>query len=435
MKEAHESAFESAHAGPEKLWSALSKKFYWPRMKKDVVRFCVTCDVCQKTKPSNFNRYGKLSPHSILSQPYESVSLDLIVNLPWSEGFNAILVTVDRLTKHAQFIPTTTGLTAEGFASLFVKHIACKFGLPTSIICDRDPRWTSEFWRSVAKQLQTEMLISSARHPQHDGQTEIVNRQLETMLRVYVAEDKGSWSVWVPLLEHAYNKRVHASTGASPYLLLLGFEPRSPLDFLHDSTSDSSKTISRSTQSDRFVKTLGMHRESARRAIARAQVSQAKSYNKDRRTINFEAGDLILINPHSLEWVESRGEGAKLVQKWIGPFKIQQRINENTYRVRLGDNYPGNPVFNIQHLRRYIQSPREFGDRAALPELRALKPAREEYEVESIIGHKYDKKKRSTVYLIRWVGFGPSHDSWQTTRDLRNAPELLNEYRKRVGLN
>lgn len=162
MKEAHESPFVSAHAGPEKLWEQLTAKFYWPRMKKDVLSFCASCDVCQKTKPSNFSRYGKLTPNPIPSRPYESVSLDLIVNLPWSNDYNAILVIVDRLSKHAQFIPTTTGLNAKGFAALFVKHVACRFGLPANIVCDLDPRWTSDFWREVARLLRTEMLLSQA---------------------------------------------------------------------------------------------------------------------------------------------------------------------------------------------------------------------------------------------------------------------------------
>lgn len=433
LREAHESPYESAHASAEKVWLILNSKFYWSRMKKDIMSFCASCDICQKTKHSNFKRYGFLKPHAIPQNPYQSVSLDLIVNLPWSEEFNAILVIVDRLTKHAQFIPTTTGLNTEGFATLFIKHVACKFGLPSNIICDRDSRWTSEFWRHVARKLHTGLLISLAHHPQHDGQTEIVNKQLETMLRAYVAEDKKSWALWVPLLEHAYNRRVHASTGSSPYLLLLGYEPRSPLDFLNPANEEGAGSR-RHPQGDQFLNTLRMHRENARRAIARAQVKQARSYNKGRKAMIFQVGDWVLVNPHSLEWVESKGEGIKLVQRWIGPFEIQQRIGEDTYRLRLGDNYPGNPVFNLQHLKRYVDSPREFGSRTKLPETRVLKPATKEYEVEKIIGHKYNKGKKSIVYLVRWAGFDPSHDTWLTPRDLRNAPDLLQDYRREAGL-
>ena len=182
LTEAHENPMESSHAGPECLWQQLSQKFYWKRMKTDILAFARSCDVCQKTKFSNFNRFGLLIPNPIPGRPYQSVSMDFIVNLSWSGEFNAIFVIVDRLTKHASFIPTTTGLTAEEFGGLYVKHIGCRFGLPESIITDRDPRWTSDFWKGVAKYLKTRMSLSSSHHPQHDGQTEIVNKQLVTML-------------------------------------------------------------------------------------------------------------------------------------------------------------------------------------------------------------------------------------------------------------
>ena len=225
LKEAHESPFESAHAGPERLWQSLSSRFYWKRMKLDILKFCRSCDVCQKTKSPNFTRFGMLIPNPIPARPYQSISMDFIVNLPWSEGFNAIYVVVDHLTKHASFIPTTTGLDAKGFAHLFVKIIACRFGLPESIITDRDPRWSSDFWMEVAKALRTRMSLSSSHHPQHDGQTEVVNKLLTTMLRAFVEGKKDQWSLWLHILEFAYNSSVHSSTGTTPLHLLLGFHP------------------------------------------------------------------------------------------------------------------------------------------------------------------------------------------------------------------
>lgn len=401
-------------------------------MNVNVITYCKTCDICQKTKPVNFKRYGKLTSHDIPLRPYDSVSIDLIVNLPWSdEEFNAILVVVDRLTKHAQFIPTTTGLNAEGFALLFVKHVVCRFGLPRSVVSDRDPRWTSHFWREVARILKLDSLISSSHHPQHDGQTKIVNRQLEIMLCAYVADDKASWATWLSSMEFAYNSRVHGSTGASPYFLLYGFHPRTPLDFLSDPIAQA---IARGADADDFLRRMEMHRESARRAIARAQVHQTESYNKGRKSEEFQEGDLVLVNPHSLKWVESKGEGAKLVQRWIGPFKVQQRIAENTYRLELDREYPGNPVFNIEHLRRYQSSPAEFGERSQLSDMRVGKVADEEYEIEEIVGHKYDKKRRCLTYLVRWKGYSPLFDLWMTATDLWKAPKLLYAYRKKNNL-
>jgi hypothetical protein len=199
-----------------------------------------------------------------------------------SDGFNAVLVVVDRLVKHAQFIPTTTGLTAEGFGQLFIKNVACRFGLPDNIVTDRDPCWTSDFWKSVAAHLKTHMSLSSSHHPQHDGQTEIVNKRMEIMIRAYAAQDKTSWSSWLHLLEFAYNSMPSASTGDVPYMLLYGFVPKNPLDFLLPNVKARSSVRTMDSQAELFLKLLQVHRQSARLSIAKAQDKQASSHNLGR---------------------------------------------------------------------------------------------------------------------------------------------------------
>lgn len=174
----------------------------------------------------------------IPGRPYQSISMDFIVNLPWSDGFNAIYVVVDCLTKHASFIPTTTGLNSEEFALLFVKFIVCQFGLPESIITDRDPRWMTDFWLSIVKVLQTKMSLSSSHHPQHDSQTEVVNKLLTTMMCAFIAGKKDQWALWIHLLEFAYNSTIQLSTGTTLFHLLLGFHLQTPLDFIGTRQSD-----------------------------------------------------------------------------------------------------------------------------------------------------------------------------------------------------
>ena len=427
LEEAHEQAYEGAHQGPEKLWQKLSDRFYWKRMKADIMAFVQSCDVCQKIKPSNFNRYGYLIPNPIPSRPYQSIAMDFIVNLPWSEGYNAIHVTVDRLTKHGIFSPTTTGLDAQDFGMLFVQKVACRFGLPESIICDRDPRWTSDFWKGVAKFLRTRMSLSSSHHPQHDGQTEIVNRFLEVMIRAFCAGHRETWAIWLPLLEWAYNASVHTSTGTTPNFLMFGFEPRTPVDFLLPKEVRGKEIVR--TGSEKWLDHLQMHRESARRAIAHAQHHQAREHNKHRKPVpEITEGDKVLVNPHSLEWAESKGEGAKLTTRWIGPFEVIQKVNPNVFRLRMGDNYPGSPVINIQHLKKYIADS-THPERTTLPDSFVRKPESKEYEVEKIVGHKRVGKKATLRYLIRWVGYGPQFDTWGSATDLKNAADLLREYR------
>ena len=432
LREAHENPLESSHAGPERLWQQLSQKFYWKRMKSDVLTYVRSCDTCQKTKFSNFNKYGYLIPNPIPCRPYQSVSMDFIVNLPWSGGCNAIFVVVDRLSKHASFIPTSTGLTAEEFGELYVRHIGCRFGLPESIVTDRDPRWTSDFWKGVAKCLKTKMSLSSSHHPQHDGQTEIVNKQLVTMLRAYVNDDLDDWASWLHVIEFAYNNSTHSSTGTTPFFLLYGFHPRTPLDFLRPSSGDG-MNYSLSPEAINFLETLAMHRDSARRSIATAQDKQATQHNKNRRAVpEFKKGSLVLVNPHSLEWVDSKGAGAKLKQRWIGPFEVIQRINPNVYRLRMSDQYPGYPVFNIEHIKLYNPSDEKWGDRTSMKESSRLKAASEEYAVEAIVGHR--RRKRGMEWLVRWEGYGPQFDTWEPTSFLKNAPIVLNEYRRANGL-
>ena len=183
------------------------------------------------------------------------------------------------------------------------------------------------------------------------------------------------------------------------------------------------------TQADSFLSLLQVHRQSARLSIAKAQDKQAASYNEGRREIDFQAGDWVMVNPHSLEWIESKGE---LVQRAIGPFPIQERINSKVYRLDMSNEYPGTNVFNVEHLRRYRPSPSKFRERSVLPETRASKPASEEYQVDKIVGHSRNSRGQIR-YLVRWEGYSPLYDSWVSSKDLHNAPVRLREYKECEG--
>lgn len=436
LRRLHESAFESAHAGAAKLMMQMSERFYWPRMKKTIDAFIASCDICQKTKTANFKRYGKLQPHRIPFQPYERVSLDLISGLPLSDGYNAILVIVDLLSKHTQLIPTDTGLDTVGFAKLFIRHVVSRFGVPLEMIADRDGRWLSRFFEELSKQLGLKMLLSSSHHPQHDGQTERTNKTVETMLRHYATEDPKGWAQWLPALEFAYNTNPHASTNTTPYFLLYGFHPRAPTDLLVPRFAGDTvqRHITAFKGTDEFLEEFDAHRQAARDSIALAQHMQAQAYNSRRRELVFEPGQLVLIKPKSLELVEAKGEGLKLVQRAVGPFPVQERVSDATYRIDLPDTFPMSNVIHIDHLHKYEASPEEFGERAALRPPRWHLDASQEYQVERLVAHRNNQTRGQVEYLVRWEGFGPEHDSWLTARELRNAPARLIDYKRHHGL-
>jgi hypothetical protein len=145
---------------------------------------------------------------------------------------------------------------------------------------------------------------------------------------------------------------------------------------------------------------------------------------------SIEEGDYVLVNPHSLELVDVQGTGRKLVQRTISPFEVMERINPVVYRLRLPDNYPMHPVFNLEHLCKYHMSKEELGERTKLPDTREYLKASEEYAVEAILGHVVRPRKNGNqrMFRVRWEGYGPADDTWVSERDLRNVPALKQEY-------
>jgi len=209
------------------------------------------------------------------------------------------------------------------------------------------------------------------------------------------------------------------------------FQPKTPLDFLLPIENQDSKdyTYSLNPAARGFLQTLAMHRDSACWSIMKAQDEQSLQFNKGRQPVpDFKQGDRVLVNLHSLDWIDSKGTRAKLKQRWIGPFEIQQKINLKVFRLRMSDKYPGFPVFNfnINHLKKYKESSPEMGDCTTMAESRRAQEETQEYEVKSIVGHH--RSGRSLQYLVHWLGYGPQHDTWESAQALRNAVTLVCRY-------
>jgi Integrase zinc binding domain len=173
--------------GIDKSLATLQHHFSWPGMRSQVAAYVTSCDRCQRDKASNQKSIGLLQPLEVPSEPWEHVSLDFIMSLPPSGGFDAILVVVDKLSKSMVLIPTQTTVSAKETARLYFNHVYCRHGLARKVISDRDVRFTGKFWQELHKLLQVKLAMSSSFHPQTDGQTERANRTLEEMVRHYVA--------------------------------------------------------------------------------------------------------------------------------------------------------------------------------------------------------------------------------------------------------
>jgi hypothetical protein len=281
-----------------------------------------------------------------------------------SNGKDAILVIVDKLTKFALFIASTTNINANETAILLFKRLVKLFSLPKVIIGDWDPRWTSDVWKALALLFESRLALSTSKHPQMDGQTEVMNQNLETMLQAYVHADQKDWSNWLDTLQLAYNNATHSSHKSTPAQLLLGYKPRTPLDFLAESrvalTNPHPFLKSRITE-------LIAHREAARDALQRNADKQAFQFDKGRRNPNLSVGDEVLINPHTLELVDIKGQSRKLIQRKIGPFEVIKVISPTAFKIRLPDTYLMHNVVNIQHLTKYYRSKDESCPKLANP--------------------------------------------------------------------
>ena len=205
---------------------------YWKGLKKDVREFVRSCDVCQQFKYDAAASPGLLQPLPIPEKVWSDISMDFLEGLPNSRGFTVIWVVVDRLSKYAHFIPLSHPYTVVSIAQLFLDHIYKLHGLPTSIVSDRDKIFVSHFWQELFKLLGTQLKLSTSYHPQTDGQSEVVDRCLQTYLRCMTAERPKDWSKWLPLAEWWYNTSYHTAINSTPYAIVYGQAAPTHLPYL-----------------------------------------------------------------------------------------------------------------------------------------------------------------------------------------------------------
>jgi Chromo (CHRromatin Organisation MOdifier) domain len=252
-----------------------------------------------------------------------------------------------------------------------------------------------------------------------DRQTEKANDTLEVALHVYTAGNCGSWAQWLRMLRMAHNATPHSSTGYTPFFLLHGYTPRMKATTIDPVSRGIEQFEFNSMAAMSFVNELEVHCSWARDALVWAQVRQAKAYDQKKCDKEFEEGDEVLVNPHSLELVDMQGMGRKLVQRQIGPFTILEKINPVVYCLHLPPEYRMHLVINIQHLTKYYQGVQEEG-RAKLPELRELS-TEEEYKVEKLVGNRYNPQKWRREYLVWWKGYRPEHNTFEPEYALQNV--------------
>jgi RNase H-like domain found in reverse transcriptase/Reverse transcriptase (RNA-dependent DNA polymerase)/Integrase zinc binding domain len=287
----------AGHPGISKTLYAVQQTYWWPDMKQFITQYVKGCPQCQETKAGTTKPKVPIYPITTKpnAQPFETIALDLIVDLPLSHGYDSILTITDHdCTKAAVFLPCTQKIDSEGVAALYAQHVFPYFGIPRRVISDRDTRFTSKFTTALCKRLSIDQNLSTAYHPQTDGQAERTNQWLEQYLRIYSNFQQNDWATWLPVAQYVHNTWPSSTTGFTPSDLLIGFTPRireNPLERTNIPALEDRAT---------HLKTL---REQAQGAIRKAQLLLQKhsERKKGQRTFKpFKLGQQVWLEGTNL---------------------------------------------------------------------------------------------------------------------------------------
>jgi transposase InsO family protein len=343
VKECHEQPMVG-HPGPRRTYEILQRQFYWPKMMDMVKEQLAKCSVCSRTKPSR-ERHGQLQALEPPKKRWQHLAMDFVTDLPESNGIfpgaTSIWVLTDRFTKERHLAPCHS-MKKEHLVRMFIHFVVRTHGLPESIVSDRGPQFVSEFWQCLCKRLGIKAKLSTAHHPETDGQSERVNQAMETYLRSYVNYMQDDWAEWIPLAEFAMNNYVSEATRMSPFYVNKGFNPRMSFEQLETNLDPQAEDISG------FMKELLEHCH-AELVWTQARTTDAANRNQHRHPAPvYRVGDRVWLNSKN---IRTRRPCRKLDDKWIGPFEVKRTIGSTACELNLPTALRIFPVFHVSMLR------------------------------------------------------------------------------------
>ncbi|TPX36791.1 hypothetical protein SeLEV6574_g08003 [Synchytrium endobioticum] len=414
----HDSAL-AGHYGVAKTFELILRRYWWKGILYDVREYVKSCDVCQRNKNHPLAPSGKLMPLPIPERNWQHLTLDFIVKLPKSDGFDAILVVVDRRSKACVLTPTHESITAEETAHLLWDKVVCRYGVPSSLVSDRGPQFRSKLWKGLHERLGTKVNLSSAYHPQTDGQSERLNQELEAYLRCFSSFEQDNWAPLLPQAEFVHNNSFHSTIGMSPFCAMYGHDAEIGL-LEKSNVSITIQSPTADTVKKRFQdinKVLHFHFE-------KAQNRHKKAADESRREEpKLEIGDEVMISTRN---VRTNRPSKKLDYKWIGPYYVKRRINPVAFEIELPHNLKIHNVFHVSLLKRYNRPSDPSRQLPKPPPLRVLED--EEYDIREVLDVR--RRGRGFEYLIWWEGYPKAESTWEPQRVL-NDDNMLQEWHKR----
>ena len=337
------------------------------------------------------------------------------------KNYNAILTVVDRFTKQIHAIPTSDKLNSEGLAQLFRDNIWKYHGLPKTVISDRGPQFASNFTKELNKILGIHTKLSTAFHPQTNGQTERANQEIEQYLRMFVNQRQDNWPEWLALAEFAHNNRIQASTQTSPFNALYGRNPRMGFEPHRRSKNEAVQD---------FTQRMKKVQEEVASAISKAQTEMKKYADRNRKEApKFKIGDQVLLSTANLS---TTSPAKKLDDKWIGPYKITKVLpNGNAVTLDLPKDLTIHNTVNITNVKSFTTPQAHQPNRPTNPPPIVNGPQAGQFEVESILDSRVNRRRKpddNIEFLIKWKGYDNSENTWEPAKNVQDAPEKVADY-------
>ena len=383
-------------------------------MRQQIKQYIKNCDTCQRIKSNNHAPYGLLKPLEAPSRPWKSIAMDFITQLPESGGNDAIWVVIDRITKMAHCIPCRTDMTARQFIRLFTKNVFRLHGMPKDITTDRGYIFTLEKWKEITQEWDIKRNLSTAFHPETDGQTERTNAILEQFLRAYVNYQQDDWTELLPYAEFAYNNSRQETIGRSPFYANYGHNP------VYESTGHMIP--------EKSIQPEGMSQlhKVLKAGITEAQMSYKEyAYRHRKPDPNWNQGDKVWLIPRNIQTMRP---AKKLDYKKLGPFRILAKIGTKAYKLDLPDSMKVHPTFHVSLLETYQDNPLPSQVKPPPPPIEI--DGNEEYELEEILDSRYRYKKLQ--YSAKWKGYTAEHDQeWYPADNFNKAELAVQQFHER----
>lgn len=270
--------------------------------------------------------------------------MDFIVGLPNSYGYTTIMVVVDRLTKYAHFVAMKSDFNSKSVAEAFMTYVVKLHDVPRTIVSDRDKVFTSSFWKNLFQLQGTILAMSSAYHPQSDGQSKALNKCLEMYLRCFTFDNPKAWFKALTWAEFWYNTTYHTSIGMTPFKAVYGRDPPSILRY-EPQNADPQYVREQLQDRDEILTQL-------KQKLTRAQQAMKHQADKKRSELKLQVGDKVLVKlqPYRQHSVTLR-KNQKLGMRFFGPFPVIAKIGEVAYTLKLPEESRIHPVFHVSQLK------------------------------------------------------------------------------------